>query len=182
MKLTQEQIEEIRKRAEAATPGPWTYGGDKWGDLVVYAPSLRGFHNNGGEIADVSGDLLPDAEFIANARQDVPNLLAHIERLDKYIVHLGEQVESDKEVKFGYYNENKMFKQIIEELEAQNKRMREVLEHIDEVSDDFYDIKPVNGTLTFVLKEELENYRDTIQEIAIVPVEALKELSEDAES
>ncbi|EGI2114743.1 hypothetical protein FH832_002805 [Listeria monocytogenes] len=68
----------------------------------------------------------------------------------------------------------------VSELEAQNKRMREVLEHIDEVSDDFYDIKPVNGTLTFVLKEELENYRDTIQEIAIVPAEALKELSEDA--
>ena len=84
MKLTQEQIEKIRKRSEYAT--------------------RTTFRNHA---------------MVSNAYvEDIPALLAHIERLDRYIIHLGEQVESDKQVKSGYYNENKMLKQRIAELES----------------------------------------------------------------
>jgi hypothetical protein len=89
-KLTQTQLEEIRKRAEAATPGPWRFIGpesdDGWdtnvgiiestatenervcdfGDCTHYYPCEgTPFNNN-------------DLTFVLSARQDIPNLLAHI--------------------------------------------------------------------------------------------------------
>ncbi|WP_324271507.1 hypothetical protein U7118_07460 [Bacillus subtilis] len=80
--ITKEKLEEIRKRAEAATEGPWKFCGNKWGDLAVYSPSIRAGMNNGGEIAELEGALLTDADFIANARQDIPALLDHIAELE----------------------------------------------------------------------------------------------------
>jgi regulator of replication initiation timing len=53
MTVNSKELDVIRKRAEAATPGPWF-----------------------AEAANTA-----DAEFIAHARQDVPKLLAEIERL-----------------------------------------------------------------------------------------------------
>lgn len=61
-----------------------------------------------GPFVDDSGEMVFDSY------DDIPKLIAHIKRLDNYIVFLGEQVESDKEVKFGYYNENKMLRQQVE--------------------------------------------------------------------
>ena len=52
-----DRLEEIRSRAEAATPGPWEIG-------VTY--------NHG-----------RNATFIAHAREDIPYLLAEVERLQK---------------------------------------------------------------------------------------------------
>lgn len=75
--MNAEQIEEIRKRAEAATAGPWG----------VEESRYSGSYNVG--IVDWSSDfsacLCPknDAEFIAHAREDVPALLAEVERLQK---------------------------------------------------------------------------------------------------
>ena len=76
------KMEEIRRRLDMATPDPWyvhiTVGGlpmiihdgdepDAW-DLIVDFPRKReNKHNN--------------ANFIANARQDIPWLLAEVERL-----------------------------------------------------------------------------------------------------
>jgi hypothetical protein len=82
MKLTQEQLEAIRQRAENATPGPWEWSGDKFGDIVVYSPERRGFHNNGGEIAQLDFGSQSDATFIAHARTDIPALLEHIAELE----------------------------------------------------------------------------------------------------
>lgn len=76
-RLTAQEIEAIRKRAESATEGPWKWDGDsltyrKHGmlDPIVWA-------NQYGDITVEE----PDAEFIANAREDIPKLLAEIERL-----------------------------------------------------------------------------------------------------
>lgn len=65
-------IREIRKRAEAATPGPWSANG---GDVraAVYA--------DGRTARIIYGGMPYDAEFIAHAREDVPALLAEVERL-----------------------------------------------------------------------------------------------------
>lgn len=68
-----ERIETIRKRAEAATPGPWDAGlrsvcGEAFGEEGLwewFGASPREH----------------DADFIAHAREDIPWLLAEVERL-----------------------------------------------------------------------------------------------------
>jgi hypothetical protein len=77
--LTDEQYAAIRAREAAATPGPWAIEWDH--DDVTGAPfpvSLGpiGYLEHHGE-RDVA-----DAEFIAAAREDVPALLAHADRLN----------------------------------------------------------------------------------------------------
>ncbi|AYK07724.1 hypothetical protein [Brevibacillus laterosporus] len=59
----------------AATKGHWSWCGDKFGDLVVYSPKLRGFHNNGGEIAELDYGSQEDARFIAEARDGWPHAI-----------------------------------------------------------------------------------------------------------
>lgn len=56
-RLTTQEIEAIRKRVEQATEGPWK-------DYVIQFGCNRA-----------------DAEFTANAREDIPKLLAEVERL-----------------------------------------------------------------------------------------------------
>src|SRR5690606_2755660 len=76
-----EELEAIRKRAEAATPGPWD---------VDIPMDVCGECENEYEIVESSVFLAPivaelkigaNAEFIAHAREDVPKLLAEIDRL-----------------------------------------------------------------------------------------------------
>ena len=118
MTLDNAQLEVIRKRTEAATEGPWKWEGDKFGDIVVYSPVNRGFHNNGGEIAEMDCGSRLDAEFIAHARSDVPALLAEIERLHSYYYEkLGEQMA-----------ETISATQIIEKIDSENKQLRKTLE------------------------------------------------------
>jgi hypothetical protein len=67
--LTPEQIDEIEKRAEAATPGHWTafktgiLACARWVVGNVDFPFVQGMH---------------DAEFIASARTGVPALIADL--------------------------------------------------------------------------------------------------------
>ena len=81
----------IQERADAATPGPWLHDESEdfmgCGSVFTGAESLLG-----GEIAAPNGDLYPrsgysprdDMVFIANARQDVPALLAEVKRLHSW--------------------------------------------------------------------------------------------------
>lgn len=69
-----EQLEMIRKRAEKATSGPW-HKGEYWtGETsVIGAPEFP---------INVCITLMEkDADFIAHAREDVPALIAEVERL-----------------------------------------------------------------------------------------------------
>ena len=100
-RLTPEQTEEIRARAEAATPGPWRAMAD--GNQYIntrYFPTAKcvgcarvdglvrpwnphalvafGFDPKEYETARF---LEPDATFIAHARSDIPALLAEIAAL-----------------------------------------------------------------------------------------------------
>lgn len=97
-KLTQNELQAIKERAEKATLGPWK--ADKCGGGVKTehpeAQEVSGYwggsHNgvcnlNDGEYIENSNDK-HDAEFIANARQDIPNLLAEVERLNAIIADL----------------------------------------------------------------------------------------------
>ncbi len=76
--MTAEQLAEIKARADRATPGPWTVNGLEviTGDLIRIAD----YESLGG--SDAEWDQMGhDAEFGAHARQDVPALIAEIERL-----------------------------------------------------------------------------------------------------
>lgn len=73
-RLTTEQLEAIRKRAEAATSGPWRYNA-QYGYLAPVTPQRQ--------IATIANEITRgyDAEFITEAREDIPALLAEVERL-----------------------------------------------------------------------------------------------------
>ena len=78
--MTEEQLTELRRRAEAATPGPWWIEG--------YASMFGVFTNNTDEQPETICDLPDDsrysqnnAAFIAATRAAVPALIAEVERL-----------------------------------------------------------------------------------------------------
>lgn len=71
--MKEAELQAIKERADAATEGPWEY--DDKGDNCINAPGF-----------EVCTDIMwYDAEFIAAARQDVPKLLAEVERLKSKI-------------------------------------------------------------------------------------------------
>jgi hypothetical protein len=125
--MKREELEEIRKRAEATSAKFWMV---KCG-LGEGAEVNTG--NGFGSKNVCVTQYTTDAEFIAHAREDVPKLLAEIERL------------------------------------------KGVLSHIDELSDEFFNIEVIDGQPTFTLRPEIEKFRDIIHEIAIVSYEAVKD-------
>lgn len=80
--MPDEQLQEIRERAEQATPGPWRYQSWEW---RIYSPP--GTQLSLDWLASVEGSAIPDADgdFIAHAREDIPVLLAEVERLRKLL-------------------------------------------------------------------------------------------------
>lgn len=90
-----ERLEEIRKRAEKATPGPWravsTADGDTDGAAWV------GTERSVSLAQGYDGEFLhrPDAEFMANAREDIPWLLAEVARTQGALEQLTEGHEAD---------------------------------------------------------------------------------------
>lgn len=85
-RLTSDEIEAIRKRAELATEGPWKKEESRYeGQWNVTSVN---------EMHDLSACLCRpnDAEFIANAREDIPKLLAEVERLRNDMSEIAEIV------------------------------------------------------------------------------------------
>ncbi|MED3231573.1 hypothetical protein [Bacillus velezensis] len=76
-KLTKDQLEVIRQRSEKATEGPWRIG----------KQSPNGLNNIGtiGGLLTAQIKNEDDANFIANAHQDIPKLLDHITFLNEVI-------------------------------------------------------------------------------------------------
>lgn len=76
--LSDERIAEMRERCDKATPGPWSVdeeSGDVWVPSIWRSVAI---------IEDLDLPLVnpaADRAFIAAARQDVPDLLAEVERL-----------------------------------------------------------------------------------------------------
>ncbi|WP_371409772.1 hypothetical protein OG423_14300 [Micromonospora zamorensis] len=84
-------IDAIRKLAEAATDGPWTTGADKkWAD--VFPPWALVINATHPLIELQSGAQgVADAEFIAAARAHVPNLCDEVEQLRADLAKAAEQ-------------------------------------------------------------------------------------------
>jgi hypothetical protein len=74
--LSATQLDEIRERCEAATRGPWK-------SYIEGREKMNGssFIMTAGEDIYLRGATDADQDFIAHARQDIPTLLAEIERL-----------------------------------------------------------------------------------------------------
>ena len=56
---------------------------------------------------------------------------------------------------------------------AEIERLKSVLSHIDDLSDEFFNIEVIDGRPTFVIRSELEKFSSIIHEIAIVSYEAV---------
>lgn len=76
--MTQERLDAIQARVDGATGGPWGCYGD--GAHEVFD---AGEYSDGdrGEVVAAVIDKLSDAVFIAEAREDIPALLAEVKRL-----------------------------------------------------------------------------------------------------
>lgn len=70
--MEQKRLDEIKARCEAATAGPWY----EYMDSVTTTPNRPYLDDY------ICEDMEPtDADFIAEARQDIPDLLSEVERL-----------------------------------------------------------------------------------------------------
>ena len=83
--LTDEELQAIKDRCAAATRGPWrSYieGRDhtSGSDFI-----MTGEGSDRGEDIELSSATKADQDFIAHARQDVPRLLAEVERLRRQL-------------------------------------------------------------------------------------------------
>ena len=90
MRLTPEERAAIRARAEAATPGEWRllspYSG---GSIVANCERAIVLFNPSGN--PHNSCMKADSDFVANARQDVPALLADLEAADAALAALREE-------------------------------------------------------------------------------------------
>jgi hypothetical protein len=110
--LSEQQIAEIKARADKATPGPWGIGNKTTIGLGIENMG-GGAYNYDAELAEICPDFdrafdlrgrneeikvasaEDDAEFVAHARQDVPALLAEVERLKAELAQLRADVAEE---------------------------------------------------------------------------------------
>lgn len=91
--MTPEELAAIKARAEAATPGPWSY---------YASPTSGGYKIQGIEKAwfyEATASTNENADFITHAREDVPALVAEVERLRAALVKIAynDYVEQNKD-------------------------------------------------------------------------------------
>lgn len=79
-RLTDEEMTQIRERAERASKGPWMAEVTKYGSYTITSPDYLY-----GEMFEIA--VKEDAAFIAHAREDIPKLLAEIETLNGLVGH-----------------------------------------------------------------------------------------------
>lgn len=100
--VTSERLAEIRVRVEESSEGPWEAlpeGGwaviGSGSDSVIHAYSEHAVCSCG-EACDGSPEVamsIEDIEFVAHARTDVPDLLAHVDHLTAENARLREGIE-----------------------------------------------------------------------------------------
>lgn len=147
----QARLDEIRTRAQAATPEPWGW--------LAYEPStLVSYDYLGDPVAEKYG-LRPrvlatgeynrktpsrhDADFIAHARQDIPDLLAEVGRLsaerDEYRRALRYLVGNEWEESAGDTLSEKAMSTVIDRQAAELSRLRAVIEEARDEIELMYD-------------------------------------------
>lgn len=84
--ITDEELAAMQARVEATTPGPWRSsfeGRDHFsGDSVIVTREQEiEIYISADDYAGGGGHFCADLDFIAHARQDVPRLIAEVQRL-----------------------------------------------------------------------------------------------------
>lgn len=92
--MTTKDLQEIKARYEATTIAPWVAsieGRDhESGSHFIMTGIPKGediWQAKRGEDLEIIGATIADLDFIANARQDIPMLVAEVERLQKLLAH-----------------------------------------------------------------------------------------------
>jgi hypothetical protein len=128
-----EELEAIRKRAEAATMGDWDY------DVVDFGISNGNFMVAMAELDSEGNPYIhaktADLEFICEAREDVPNLLAEVIRLRILAGMLNERLKSDGETLVWEFSGT-----IDEDLAKNEARYEKIKKVITGVDDDGTDL------------------------------------------
>lgn len=83
--LTDAELEQIQSRCDAATPGPWISYVEGRDHTSGSSFIMTGERNARGNDIELSGTTIPDQDFIAHARQDIPKLLNEIKRLKSLV-------------------------------------------------------------------------------------------------
>ncbi len=86
--MTDDELQAIKDRCNAATPGPWrsyVEGRDHTSGSDFIMTGEAGVRGNDIEL---TGATKADQDFMAYARQDVPRLLAEVERLRRQLEEL----------------------------------------------------------------------------------------------
>ena len=81
MPLTQAELNEIKERAEKATSGPWQVASTTDGEYILDCDEW---------VVAATFERREDAYFVAHAREDIPRLVAEIERLQAALEELAE--------------------------------------------------------------------------------------------
>jgi hypothetical protein len=81
--MNDKQLQEIEKRCNAATPGPWVSYVEGRDHVSGSNFIMTGTKEARGEDIELTGATVADQDFIAHARQDIPQLLEEIQRLKK---------------------------------------------------------------------------------------------------
>lgn len=75
------ELDEILRRCEAATAGPWVSYVEGRDHTSGSSFIMTGPSENRGEDIELSGASQADLDFIAHARQDIPRLVQEVKRL-----------------------------------------------------------------------------------------------------
>lgn len=105
--MSQERLEAIASRAATAERGPWevTNGGDNDTSTFIDGPDgdvlIRNMRGHGYLSEEYVWVEEPNAQFIAHAREDVPALLAEVERLRARLTVDDDMVERAARAPYG---------------------------------------------------------------------------------
>ena len=77
------ELNQIKQRCDKATSGPWVSYIEGRDHTSGSNFIMTGNKNNRGEDIELIGGTIYDQDFIAHARQDIPNLINEIKRLKK---------------------------------------------------------------------------------------------------
>lgn len=126
MKLTQQELDEIRGRCNAASPGPWIEG--RFDLYYTYSTVPK---DASGEYVCQSFATFDDlvrvrnGTFIAHARQDVPSLLDHIAARDADVAKI------DKALVERRLSDNRYLGDLLRERDVTRSNIKRLVAQVD---------------------------------------------------
>lgn len=86
MAITKKEIDEIKSRLEKTSPGPWRVATTTDGEYILDCDDC---------VVAATFERKEDAYFVAHVREDIPRLMAEIDRLREGLAYLTEDHHFD---------------------------------------------------------------------------------------